>query len=298
MTAGEEIRFSSGDGECVGRLHRPLTLAPTPGVVIGTGFACVRDQGLDTVAERLTAAGFTALAFDYRHWGESPGEPRSLMSARRQRQDWRAALRWLQGRDEVASERIAFWAYSLGTGHVQALAAEPIAGVSAFVCVAPLVSGLSSLIHMGGPSHAARLAAAGVRDASRLLRGAAPYRVPATGPPGSLSVLNSPDSEPGYAAITPPGSSFRNEACARAALAPPYRLARKARRIEAPVLYCVFEDDDVNPPQLAMRAAERAPRGELRTYPGGHFAPFLGDCFDRMLDDQVEFLGRHLGGGA
>src|SRR3954451_8034865 len=135
MTAGEEIRFSSGDGECVGRLHRSAAPPPPPGVVLGTGFACVRDQGLDTVAERLAVAGFTALAFDYRHWGESPGEPRSLMSARRQRQDWRAALGWLRGCDEVASERIAFWRYSLGTGHVQALAAEPIAGVSAFVCV-------------------------------------------------------------------------------------------------------------------------------------------------------------------
>ena len=143
---------------------------------------------------------------------------------------------------------------------------------------------------MGGPGHAARLAAAGARDAARAVRGASPFLVPATGPPGSIGVLNSPDSEPGYAAITPPGSSFRNEACARAALVPPYRLSRKVRRIEAPVLYCVFEDDDVNPPDLAERAAERAPRGELRTYPGGHFAPFQDEAFDSMLDDQVEFL--------
>jgi pimeloyl-ACP methyl ester carboxylesterase len=280
MAAGEEIRFGSGDGECVGRLFLPPAAA------------CVRDQGLDAVGERLGAAGYAALAFDYRHWGESPGEPRSLMSAARQREDWTSALRCLRELEGIDSERIALWAYSLGTGHVQTLAAKGLGGVGALVCVAPLISGLSSLIHMGGPGHAVRLAAAGARDAARALRGASPHRVPATGPPRSIGVLNSPDSEPGYAAITPPGSSFRNEACARAALIPPYRLLRNARRIEVPVLYCVFEDDDVNPPELAIRAAERAPRGELRTYPGGHFAPFQADAFDRMLDDQVEFLAR------
>lgn len=292
--AGEEIRFPSGDGECVGRLFRTGVGGTAPGVVLGTGFACVRDQGLDDFAERFAAAGISALAFDYRHWGESPGEPRSLMSAKRQRQDWKAALGCMQLVNDVDTDRVGFWAFSLGTGHVQALAAERTEGVAALICVAPLISGLSSLIHMGGTSHAARLAAAGARDAARALRGASPYRVPATGPPGSLGVLNSPDSEPGYAAITPPGSSFRNEACARAALAPPYRLSRRARRIEVPVLYCVFEDDDVNPPDLAVRAAERAPRGELRLYPGGHFDPFLGDNLDRMAADQIDFLRRHL----
>jgi fermentation-respiration switch protein FrsA (DUF1100 family) len=59
---------------------------------MASGFSCVRDQGLDAFAERLAEAGFAALAFDYRHWGTSPGEPRSLMDPARQREDWRAAL--------------------------------------------------------------------------------------------------------------------------------------------------------------------------------------------------------------
>jgi pimeloyl-ACP methyl ester carboxylesterase len=292
---GEEIRFPAGGGECVGCLFRAPGEGVAPGVVLGSGFSCVRDQGLDTAAERLAAAGFTALSFDYRHWGESPGEPRSLMSATRQRQDWRSALGTMHATEGVDRDRVALWGFSLGTGHVQSIAAAGTEGIAALVLVAPLLSGLASLVHMGGPGHAVRLFGAGLRDMARTARGAEPFRVPATGPPGSLGVLNSPDSEPGFAAVTPAGTSWRNEACARAALAPPYRLARKVRRIAQPALYCVFEDDDVNPPELGRRAAEEAPRGELRTYPGGHFAPFQNEVFDRMLDDQVEFLRRQLG---
>ena len=100
---------------------------------------------------------------------------------------------------------------------------------------------------------------------------------------------------PGTMAISPPSSIWRNEVCARVALSAPYELARKVHRIDCPALYCVFEDDDVNPPELSRRAAQRVPCGELRTYPGGHFALVSEDVFDRVVTDQIEFLRRHLG---
>lgn len=292
--SGEEIRFAAGDGECVGRLFRPESAdRPVPCVVMGSGFSCVRDQGLDAFAERLAEAGFVALAFDYRHWGETPGEPRSLMDPARQREDWRAALACAVALGDVDPTRIALWSYSMGTGHIQALAADGVQ-VGALVCVAPLLSGRRSLLHIGGPGHVARLTAVGGRDMARRLRGVAPYRIPVAGEPGSLAVINSPAAVPGFAAITPSGSTWRNEVCARVALAPPYNLRRKVSRISCPALYCVFEDDDVNPPGLARQAAERAPRGELREYPGGHFAFLSPDVFDRIVADQISFLGASL----
>jgi fermentation-respiration switch protein FrsA (DUF1100 family) len=291
----EDVEFASGDGRCAGRLFGPDSGGEElPCVVMASGFGCVRDQGLDAFAEHLAGAGFVALAFDYRHWGESPGEPRSLMDPARQREDWRAALAYAGAQDEVDPARIALWSYSMGTGHIQALAAGGIE-VAALVCVAPLLSGRRSLLHIGGPAHMARLTVAGVRDMARRLRGTAPYRIPVAGKPGSLAVINSPDTVPGFAAITPPGSTWRNEVCARVALAPPYSLSRKVHRIPCPSLYCVFEDDDVNPPKLGRQAAERVPHGELREYPGGHFAPFGKATFNQVAADQVDFLNRALG---
>ncbi len=290
----EDVHFASGDGRCGGRLFRPdAGEGALPCVVMASGFSCVRDQGLDAFAARLADAGFVALAFDYRHWGESPGEPRSLMDPGRQRADWRAAIAHARALDGVDPARVALWAYSMGTGHIQALAADGVE-VGALVCVAPLVSGRRSLLHIGGPGLMARLTVAGMRDRARALRGAAPYRIAAIGEPGSLAVINSPDAVPGFAAITPPESTWCNEVCARVALAPPYSLVRRVRRIPCPSLYCVFEADDVNPPELSRRAAGRVPRGELREYPGGHFSPFTDGIAERLIADQVDFLRRHL----
>jgi pimeloyl-ACP methyl ester carboxylesterase len=294
----EEIRFTSGEDQCAAWLFRPPAAdEPVPCVVMASGLSCVREQGLDAFGKRFAAAGIAVLAFDYRHFGASGGEPRWLMSDARQRADFRAALAFARSLDGVDAERLAIWGFSLGGGHVQALAmTEP--GVAAAICVAPVVDGVRSLLYVGGPTHLLRLGLAGMRDLLRALRGGGPYRVAATGRPGSLAVLNSPGSLPGFESVTSPGSSWRNELCARAALAPPYRLQRKTRRIACPVLYCITEDDDVNPPKLGAKAAKGAPRGELRLYPGGHFDPFLGETFERMSADQVDFLHRHLGGSS
>jgi len=294
----EELRFESGGVECAAWLFRPPAAADSaaPCVVLGTGASCVYDQGLALYAERFAEAGFAALAFDYRCFGRSGGEPRGLLLAGRQRDDFRAAIRLARSLERVDGERIALWGYSLGGGNVQALLIDEPEIAAVAVCVAPVVSGLRSLLHMGGPRHVLRLAAAGLRDGARALRGAEPWRVPATGPPGSRGLLNSPDSLPGFEAMTPADSSWRNALCARAALAPPYRLERKIRRIACPILYCIAEDDDVNPPELGKRAAERAPGGELKLYPGGHYDPFQGETLDRMAYDQIGFLRRALAG--
>src|SRR5262245_25985241 len=94
----EDVRFAAGDAECAGRLFWPEEAhGRVPCVVMGTGISCVRDQGLDAFAERLADAGFAALAFDYRHWGESGGAPRSLVDSGRQREDLRAAVSYARG---------------------------------------------------------------------------------------------------------------------------------------------------------------------------------------------------------
>lgn len=288
----EEVHFASGTERIAGWLFRPLDgNTATPCVVLGSGLSCVYDQGLGAYCERFARAGFAALAFDYRHFGRSGGEPRSLALFGRQRDDWRAALALARSLDGVDPDRIALWGYSLGGGHVQSLAlSEP--GIAAAICVAPVVDSLRTLVFMGGTGHVVRLGVAGLRDGLRALRGAEPYRIAAAGPPGSLSVLSSPDSLPGFEALTPPDSTWRNELCARAALAPPYRLARKVRRVRCPILYCIAGDDDVNPPKLGKQAAESAPRGELRLYPGGHFDPFQPDLLAQMAADQLDFLNR------
>lgn len=292
-----ERRFTSGGEECAAWLFVPDGLTePAPCVVLGSGFSCVRDQRLNAFGERFAAAGFVSLAFDYRYFGDSGGEPRALVSAARQRQDWRAAIAYARALEQVDARRVALWGFSLGGGHVQALARAD-RELAAAICVCPLVDGVRTLLHIGGPAHLARLFAAGARDGLRALRRAEPYRVPAAGPPGSGAVLARPSALGEFEAVSPPGSTWRNEACARAALAPPYLvLERKARCIHCPVLFCIADQDEINPPELGVAASRNAPAGELRRYPGGHFAPLHDPVFEPAVADQLDFLERRLRG--
>jgi pimeloyl-ACP methyl ester carboxylesterase len=76
---------------------------------------------------------------------------------------------------------------------------------------------------------------------------------------------------------------------------PPYRPVRHARRLHCPWLVCVGEADQVARPGPAIRAARRAPLGELRTYPRvDHFDIYDGPEHEAVVVDEVEFLRRHL----
>ena len=67
------------------------------------------------------------------------------------------------------------------------------------------------------------------------------------------------------------------------------------RQLHCPWLLCVGEADRVARPGPAIAAARRAPRGELRTYPGvDHFDIYDGPEFEAVVADEVAFLRRHL----
>ena len=105
--------------------------------------------------------------------------------------------------------------------------------------------------------------------------------VPSVGPPGSVAVMTTPDAEPGFRAIDPPGSTWRNQAGARVALrVASDRPGRHAAQIAAPILFAIAQDDAIVPGVLARAAAARAPHAEVRTYPGGHFDIYLGATFN------------------
>jgi hypothetical protein len=85
LSGGEPIAAWFYPGEGDGPARRAC-------VVIGHGFAAVKEARLDAFAERFAAAGLACLVFDYRHFGASGGLPRQVIDIRHQRQDWDAAL--------------------------------------------------------------------------------------------------------------------------------------------------------------------------------------------------------------
>jgi len=264
-----------------------------PCVVMAHGFSATRDARLDAFAERFAQAGLAALLFDYRHFGASDGEPRQLLDISRQLDDYRAAIAYARGLDGIDPDRIALFGSSFSGGHVQALGAEDHR-LAAIVAQVPFADGLINLPHLGAKL-AARLTVEGLRDQAGALLGRPPHTVPAVGPPGSVAVMTQPDAEPGFKALIPPGSQWRNEVAARIALhIGTYRPATKAKRIQCPILYCIADSDSVTPVGPALKAAAAAPRSEVKRYPAGHFDVYVGELFERVVADQVAFFSRHL----
>lgn len=297
------VEFKSGGVRCAG-VHLQGTgdgfldeQGRRPCVVMAHGFAGTVDSGLLPFAERYAAAGLDALAFDYRHFGLSDGEPRQLLSISQQQEDYLAAIAHARSLDGVDPERIVLWGSSYSGGHVVpvAVADGHVAAVIAQVPGMDGVATLANLVRYAGPAQLMRWTLAGLRDLASSRRGGEPVMIPAVGPPGSFAAMTTPDSEPGYKAIT--GSTWHNEVSARIGLsAGLYRPGRQADRLPCPILIQIADRDAVVPVKAAQDAAWRATgRAEVRTYPIGHFDIYRGEPFEQAVADQLHFLHRHLG---
>ncbi len=70
------VTFFSEGARLVGNLFLPANLQPgerRPGIVLCHGFTGVRQLTLPDYARQFAQAGFIALIFDYRGFGESEG---------------------------------------------------------------------------------------------------------------------------------------------------------------------------------------------------------------------------------
>src|SRR4051812_22981616 len=120
------------------------------------------------------------------------------------------------------------------------------------------------------------------RVTARMLHAAARGRhLPAVGQPDEAAFINAPGAEAGGGRVVAIGedSVWRDRVSARWLLGVPFRPARHAAKLHCPWLVCVGEADRVARPGPAIRAARRAPQGELRTYPGvDHFDIYDGEA--------------------
>lgn len=133
----QKVYFLSGDTECAA-WHYPGTNGAC--VVMAGGLAVTKEPGTDPFARRFNEAGFTVLAFDYRRFGESGGQPRQVARVGEQLTDWRAAISFARTLPEVDATRIAIWGFSLSGGHVFPVAARD-PELAATIAHSPLADG-------------------------------------------------------------------------------------------------------------------------------------------------------------
>jgi pimeloyl-ACP methyl ester carboxylesterase len=287
------VDFPSGGTTCAAWLTLLAGAGPHAAVVLVHGLGATHDMMLAQYEQHFAAAGIATLAFDYRHTGASDGQPRQRISMPRQRADVAAALAYLGKRSDVDPARLALWGTSLGGMNVVRVAATR-PDLAAAVIQCPIVHGPGAARSLGisGPL---RLTPAIVEDAVRALTRRGRRYVPIVGPPGSLAMVTAPGAEAGWNSTVPPGCGFDNRIAAADAVAMVTTSAlRYARRVTAPLLVCVCEEENLMNPRYAALVARRAPNGVARHYPSDHFAIYHPPLVGRVLADQTAFLKEHL----
>lgn len=291
-----DVTFPSGEGGCAAWYYNRVDAgADTPIVVMAHGFAGVRRLRLNAYAERFAGAGYRVLLFDYRHFGDSDGEPRQLLDIDRQLADWRSAVAYGRSLSTAATARVVLWGTSLGGGHVLTVAASD-KHLAAVIAQVPHVSGIAAARSVG-PMMSLRLAALGLLDRGRAALGRSPCYIPAAGPPGTVAAMTSPDAAPGMHCLISQSEIGRDidplelMVSARVILRMArYSPGRRAALVDCPVLMQIATQDAITPTKVADRVARRIPHATIKHYDLRHFDPYVEPHFTRVVADQLAFL--------
>ena len=289
------VRFVSGHVECVA-WHYPGSNGGC--VLMAGGFAVTKEPGTDVFARRFHEAGFSVLAFDYRHLGESGGEPRQVARVGEQLDDWQAAIAYAGTLPEVDPGKVAIWAFSLSGGYIFPVAARN-PQLAAAIAQTPNADGPAAARNAARyqkPLTMLHFTGRAILDALGSLIGRPPRLVPLVAEPGTVALLTTPDSQQTNEALNP-GNKYPNWlqlVAARSALRVTfYRPARLASRVKVPLLVVVADQDQSALAAPSVAAAGRAPRAELVRVPGGHYAPFL-EQHETVVEAELTFLRHHV----
>jgi hypothetical protein len=289
MIERQDIQFLSSGLKCVGWFYRTLESDNAPCIVLAHGFGGVKEMRLDAYAQRFAEAGYNALVFDYRYFGESEGEPRQILDIKKQHEDWHAAIRYARGLAGVDPRKIVLWGTSFSGGHVVAVAVQD-KEIAAAISQVPHMSGFATAAATG-PVQNIRLGFAAWRDLANKLLNRKPYYVPIIGQPGELSAMNAPGVVEGVNRLYPDGFRPNEVVAARIFLSVGlYSPGWLAPKLNIPWLVQVAANDLTTPVNPAIKAARKAPKGQLIIYNCGHFDVYVQPGFEQTINDQIKFL--------
>lgn len=287
-----ECSFSSQQSTCAGTLMLPDEVERPPVVVMAHGFANVRTARLPAYAEKFVEAGYAALLFDYRTFGDSDGEPRHWVHPGRQLDDWRSAMAFVRQRDDVDGDRTIAWGTSFSGGLVLQLGAEDDR-LAAVISQIPHTSGLATVLEVPMLTTIKSTAAA-LYDTALGMIGQTHYS-PVVAGPGDLGAIVADDAVAAYHRLLPVDSTWGNRVLSRSMLQVPFFNPRSvAKRITSPVLMIVARRDSVVSAPAAVRMSKKIPDCELRMLDADHFGPYFGEAFEESVASQLTFLRKRV----
>lgn len=261
-TKTRRLTFESGGETLVGNLSVPSEGEPA-GVVIAVGpLTSVKEQAAGTYARALAERGYAGLAFDYRHFGESGGEPRQFESPEANVEDIRNAATALLDDERLRDLPVYGLGICFGAGPMVRAVAED-SRFRAFAGVAGVYTDGAKTRESMGDAYGARIERG--RAAERRWRETGEAEtIPAVAPDGGDVAMPLREAYEFYG--TPRGqvpNYVNGYAVQSLAYSLPFDVRGAADTIEAPVL--VVHSEQALAPGLAREfyAAVRSPKRDL-----------------------------------
>lgn len=291
------VSFLSASTTCAGYLYTPIDGTDNaPCLLMVNGFSGTMDHHLPRYAERFANAGFFVMIFDYRFFGESDGQPRQLLSVRKQREDVRHAISFLRAHKQIDASRIVLWGTSLGGGRVIDAAAHDskIAAVIAQVPGIDMVArNARATIHMPA-SMLRKVLAAAVIDGVKGALGLRPHYIKIFSDRGETAVFTDPKLKHRFDALMHSSKTWKNWFTPRFYLSPPRYKKGTIEKVSMPLLLCVADKDVYANPLFQEWIGKQAPKGEVRHYDAEHFDIYHDKVFGQVVEDQIAFVRRHV----
>ncbi|MEM7126827.1 MAG: CocE/NonD family hydrolase [Chloroflexota bacterium] len=123
----KKVTFQSDGLSLAGNLYHPENFVvgqQYPAIVVSGSWTTVKEQMAGLYAGKLAQAGFITLAFDFRNFGESEGEPRFYENPAAKVVDIQNAVSYLESLAEVDSTRIGAFGVCAGAGYTVVAASQ------------------------------------------------------------------------------------------------------------------------------------------------------------------------------
>lgn len=123
----KKIHFKSDGLNLVGNLYYPKDYTEGkqyPAIIVSGSWTTVKEQMAGLYAKKLAENGFITLAFDFRNFGESEGEPRFYESPALKKEDIKNAVTFLKSLSEVNTSKIGAFGVCAGAMYTLMAAAE------------------------------------------------------------------------------------------------------------------------------------------------------------------------------
>ncbi len=292
----EDIEFDA-DGDMIrGWLFRPPEPAePTPAVVLGNGFACVKEMNLPDTAARFAAAGLASIVFDFRNLGGSDGTPRQELDPWRQVEDIRHAITYATTLPSVDPDRIGIWGTSYSGGHSLVVGGTD-RRVKCVVVQNPTISGHWSSLRRVPMDRIPAMTADFNVDRVNRMNGGNPTMRPLCGDLETHPIYPTGEVREFYDRESPKAPTWRNEVTLRTLeFARAYEPGAWIRFISpTPLLLIVGMQDTLTCYDLQLDAFNSAPEPKkLVLLDGGHFSCY-DDDFEKAVTAATDWFVSHL----